>query len=129
MYAQVLVSIQSMIFVEDTYFNEPVFEIQRNTSSGMAASLTYNAGAAKGTLQHAVLGALCKPAPAFADIIRCAAAFLACHRSIITPAPWDTPDNAKAAIPVTTRLESFTWLGCIAAHHAAVGLSPWLIGW
>lgn len=77
--AQVLVSIQSMIFVEDTYFNEPGYESMRNTSSGKSASLTYIVEAAKGTLQHAVLSALRKPAPAFADIIRCAAAHLACH--------------------------------------------------
>ena len=33
MYAQVLVSIQSMIFVNDTYFNEPGYESTRKTST------------------------------------------------------------------------------------------------
>lgn len=67
---QVLVSIQSMIFVDDTYFNEPGFESTRNTPSGKAAALAYNKGTARGTLKHAVLQALRKPTPAFADIIR-----------------------------------------------------------
>ena len=70
MYAQVLVSIQSMIFVNDTYFNEPGYESTRNESSAQSAAAAYNAGVARATLQHAVLGALRKPAPAFADIIR-----------------------------------------------------------
>ncbi len=69
-YPQVLVSIQSMIFVDDTYFNEPGYDRDRNTAAGRSASAAYNAGAARGSLQHAVLGALRNPAPAFADIIR-----------------------------------------------------------
>lgn len=59
-----------MIFVDDTYFNEPGYERKRDTSSGRSASAAYNAKVARATLQHAVLGALRKPAPAFADIIR-----------------------------------------------------------
>ncbi|CAL5221890.1 g4155 [Coccomyxa viridis] len=67
---QVLVSIQSMIFVNDTYFNEPGYDRNRNTSAGQSASAAYNLTTARGTLQHAVLGALRNPAPAFADVIR-----------------------------------------------------------
>lgn len=67
---QVLVSIQSMIFVDDTYFNEPGFGVHRNTPQGRGAAAGYNKEVARGTLQHAVLQALQKPTPAFADVIR-----------------------------------------------------------
>ncbi len=70
MCVQVLVSIQSMIFVDDTYFNEPVFDRVRNTPEGRSAAAAYSKESAIGTLKHAVLRALQKPIPAFADITR-----------------------------------------------------------
>ena len=70
LHGQVLLSIQGMIFVDDTYFNEPGFERSRGTSAGRIASQRYNKAVAEGTLQHAVLQALQRPTPAFADVIR-----------------------------------------------------------
>ena len=70
MRGQVLLSIQGMIFVDDTYFNEPGYERSQGTTAGRAASLKYNKAVAEGTLQHAVLQALQRPTPAFADVIR-----------------------------------------------------------
>ena len=39
---QVLVSIQSLIFVDDPYFNEPGYEESMHTERGRAASKAYN---------------------------------------------------------------------------------------
>lgn len=70
MNVQVLVSIQSMILVDDPYFNEPGYESSRDSAHGRQASDRYNANIRNYTLQHAVLPALTKPNAAFADIIR-----------------------------------------------------------
>ena len=59
-----------MIFVDDTYFNEPGFEQSQGTPAARAAAERYNKNVAKGTLQHAVLQALKRPTPAFTDVIR-----------------------------------------------------------
>ena len=71
MCAQVLVSIQSMILVEDPYHNEPGYEHSRATPQGASASARYNASIRHYTAQHAILDALQKPNAAFADVIRC----------------------------------------------------------
>lgn len=66
---QVLVSIQSMIFVEDPYFNEPGFENTAGSQSGRAHSEGYNARVRRDTLLHALLPALKKPPAAFKDAL------------------------------------------------------------
>ncbi|KAK9799371.1 hypothetical protein WJX73_005027 [Symbiochloris irregularis] len=63
---QVLVSIQSMIFVSDPWYNEPGREHRKSDQ----ASANHNRSLQLATLQHAILPALRKPAPEFAQVIR-----------------------------------------------------------
>ena len=64
--AQVLISIQSMIFVKDPYYNEPSYERHPNPKD----ALWYSHAQRANTLQHAILPALANPPPEFALIIR-----------------------------------------------------------
>ena len=60
---QVLLSLQSMIFISEPYFNEPGYESARGHQSGQASSATYSAAVRGNTLKHALLPALkCVPA-------------------------------------------------------------------
>lgn len=52
---QVLVSIQSLILVNDPYFNEPGYASSQGTPSGTRQSEEYNANTRKQTLLHAIL--------------------------------------------------------------------------
>ena len=67
---QVIVSVQSLIFVPRPYFNEPGYEQSIGTADGDAKCAEYNASVREDTLRCAVLEALRKPTPAFADAIR-----------------------------------------------------------
>ncbi|KAK9821525.1 hypothetical protein WJX74_007107 [Apatococcus lobatus] len=67
---QVLISIQSMIFVSDPYYNEPGYEHTRNTAGGQQASRAYDEEQQFNTMMYAILPALAAPCPAFADAIR-----------------------------------------------------------
>jgi ubiquitin-protein ligase len=67
---QVLVSIQSLIFVGDPYFNEPGHERSINTPLGKAASKKYNAQVCCDTARYAILEQIKKPSPAFRDVIK-----------------------------------------------------------
>lgn len=64
--AQVLISIQSMIVVKDPYYNEPGYERRGNAH----ASTLYNRDMCANTLMHAILPALTKPPPEFAEVLR-----------------------------------------------------------
>jgi len=66
---QVLVSIQSQIFVEDPYFNEPGFERQLGTETGKRDSAKYNDKLKPHTMELAILEPLRKPPPEFRDTI------------------------------------------------------------
>jgi len=55
---QVLVSIQSLIFVADPYFNEPGYETIYNTPSGRALSRQYNESRRVATVQYAMVDPL-----------------------------------------------------------------------
>ena len=67
---QVLISIQSMILVDDPFFNEPGYESSRATAHGRQANENYNKEQQMNTLAHAILPALKQPDPCFAEIIR-----------------------------------------------------------
>jgi len=49
---QVLLSIQSLIFVNDPFYNEPGFERMRGTKQGETASEQYNSTIRSGTIAH-----------------------------------------------------------------------------
>eukprot|EP00854_Cymbomonas_tetramitiformis_P001186 gene1186-1754_t len=67
---QVLVSIQSLILVEEPYFNEPGYERSRGTRSADKASQKYDAQVRANTLLHALLPALRRPPHHFAEVLR-----------------------------------------------------------
>lgn len=52
---QVLLSIQSLIFVPDPYFNEPGWDIHRNTPQGTRYSEKYNANIHEFTWKYAIM--------------------------------------------------------------------------
>eukprot|EP00891_Asterochloris_glomerata_P002281 jgi/Astpho2/2281/e_gw1.00040.239.1_t len=67
---QVLVSILSMVFVEEPYFNEPGYESSRNSEHGKRAAEAYDQQIRLYTMQHAILPALQKPSKLLEDAIR-----------------------------------------------------------
>ncbi|KAH3744471.1 Ubiquitin-conjugating BIR-domain enzyme [Pelomyxa schiedti] len=67
---QVLISIQSLIFIPQPYFNEPGYESEMGTSNGDQNSRNYNERIREGTLKHAILGQLQHPSPGFEDVIK-----------------------------------------------------------
>mmetsp|Transcript_7521 Transcript_7521/g.11951 ORF Transcript_7521/g.11951 Transcript_7521/m.11951 type:complete len:216 (+) Transcript_7521:1221-1868(+) len=69
-FLQVCVSIQSLIFIEHPYFNEPGYETSMNSSSGMAKSRQYNAIREVATVQWAMLDMLKNPPLGFEDVVR-----------------------------------------------------------
>ncbi|PRP81914.1 baculoviral IAP repeat-containing protein 6 [Planoprotostelium fungivorum] len=67
---QVLVSIQSLIFVEQPFFNEPGFENLMGTQNGDKQSRDYNQNIRLQTLKWAMLHQLKNPPAGFEDVIR-----------------------------------------------------------
>ena len=66
---QVLVSIQSLIFVERPWFNEPGYEKTEGTPQGDAQSEAYNAQVRADNVMWALLPAQRSPPPAFAAFL------------------------------------------------------------
>jgi baculoviral IAP repeat-containing protein 6 len=66
---QVLVSIQSLIMVDDPYFNEPGFQGELGTPLGRQHSRDYNATVREATLRHAMGDALERPSPVFKAVV------------------------------------------------------------
>ncbi|KAI0565793.1 Ubiquitin-conjugating enzyme [Gracilaria domingensis] len=64
---QVLVSIQSLIFVSDPYFNEPGYESQIGTTRGKQSSELYNSRIRYYSAFHAIQTQIRKPPPEFED--------------------------------------------------------------
>ncbi|XP_049850273.1 uncharacterized protein LOC126322395 [Schistocerca gregaria] len=67
---QVFVSIQSLIFVAEPYFNEPGYESTFGTRDAMKKSKAYNETIQLATLKWAILDPLKNPYPGFEDVIR-----------------------------------------------------------
>ena len=67
---QVLVSIQSLILVDQPFFNEPGYESQMNTASGQKQSNEYNEVIRAGTLKWAILEQLKNPSAGFEEAIK-----------------------------------------------------------
>ena len=63
--SQVLISIQSLIFVNEPYFNEPGYETMISTPAGKKASLQYNANIRQATVRWAMLDMLMQPPACF----------------------------------------------------------------
>lgn len=69
-FLQILVSIQSLIFSSEPYFNEPGYELQSGTAVGTASSFEYNANIMQATIRWAMLEPLKNSPLCFKDPIR-----------------------------------------------------------
>lgn len=66
---QVIISVQSLIFVPEPYYNEPGFEADMGTEYGDKQSKSYNLNIQRGTAQWAMIDMLENPTPAWKDVI------------------------------------------------------------
>ena len=64
-----LVSIQSLILIDEPYFNEPGYQNSRG-AGGNAQSTAYNANIRNATMQWAILEQIRRPPKLFAEVIR-----------------------------------------------------------
>jgi baculoviral IAP repeat-containing protein 6 len=67
---QLLVSIQSLILVEDPFFNEPGYEKLMNTPQGIMKNNEYNDAIHLATMKWAILDQLKNPSNGFEDAIK-----------------------------------------------------------
>ena len=67
---QVLISIQSLIFIDDPFFNEPGYEKSMNTDNGKKNSLNYNKSIKYNTLCFAMVDMLKNPPQGFEHVIK-----------------------------------------------------------
>jgi len=65
------VSIQSLILVQEPYFNEPGYERSRGTPAGTASSIEHDANIRQSTVKCAMLEILKKPPLCFKEVSRC----------------------------------------------------------
>jgi len=68
-FLQVAISIQSLIFVPEPYFNEPGWERYMGTADGDRRSKQYNVVIEKGTTQYAIIEQIQNPPEAWKDVI------------------------------------------------------------
>jgi ubiquitin-protein ligase len=68
-FLQVAISIQSLIFVPEPYFNEPGWERYMGTADGDRRSKQYNDVIEKGTTQYAIIEQIQNPPEAWKDVI------------------------------------------------------------
>ena len=69
-FLQVLVSIQSLIFVENPYFNEPGWEREMHTPAGQKKSKDYNEPLQIGTIEWAINGMLKTPPNGMDEVVK-----------------------------------------------------------
>lgn len=68
--AQVLISIQSLILVENPYFNEPSYERQMHTPEGTSRSTGYDDNLKPHTVELAMVRMMRRPPEGFADVVK-----------------------------------------------------------
>lgn len=67
---QLMISIQSLIFVPEPYFNEPGYESSMNSETGRTQSRQYNENIRIQTLRWAMIDQLKNPSPGFEEVIK-----------------------------------------------------------
>ena len=67
---QVFVSIQGLILIEQPYFNEPAYDVERGTPEGRAHSFAYNEELRLNTIRHAMIGQIRAPPVGFERTVR-----------------------------------------------------------
>lgn len=65
---QVLVSIQSLILVNEPYFNEPGYERSRGTAAGTANCREYDSNIRQATVKYAMVEMLRRPSACFKEV-------------------------------------------------------------
>jgi baculoviral IAP repeat-containing protein 6 len=68
-FLQVAISIQSLVFVPEPYYNEPGYERMMGTKKGNDYSRNYNDKIQKGTTAWAMIDLLKNPPPLWKDVI------------------------------------------------------------
>lgn len=69
-FLQIMVSIQSLIFIEHPYFNEPGYEKQINTDLGDTKSKIYNDNIQPKTIELAMINMITDPPQGFEDVVK-----------------------------------------------------------
>ena len=69
-FLQVMVSIQSLILIEEPYFNEPGWERQMNTDLGKSKSREYSESKQPHTINLAMINMIKFPPAGFEDVIQ-----------------------------------------------------------
>ena len=69
-FLQVMISIQSLILIEQPYFNEPSYEKDINTNNGILASKQYNDKIYPRTIEYAMIEMIKNPPSGFEEIIK-----------------------------------------------------------
>jgi hypothetical protein len=69
-FLQVLVSIQSLILVENPYFNEPGYEREMNTEKGKQSNKNYNNNLQVETIRWAINNQIKNPIPGYEEVIK-----------------------------------------------------------
>jgi len=69
-FLQLAVSIQSLIFVPEPYFNEPGYESSIGTPNGQSQSAAYSANQQQATVHFAMIDMLKTPPTPFAEVVR-----------------------------------------------------------
>ena len=69
-FLQVMVSIQSLILVENPYFNEPGYEKTSNTSDGIKKSKKYNDNLIPSTIKFAMIDMIKNPPKGFESVVQ-----------------------------------------------------------
>lgn len=92
-FLQVLVSIQSLILVEEPYFNEPGYEKYIDTPQGIKKSKEYNKIIELATLQFAIIDQIENPPKGYENVVK--EHFTRKKNDIINKIDKDYPDNEK----------------------------------
>lgn len=69
-FIQIIISIQSLILIDDPYFNEPGYDKLINTADGKEKSLMYNLNIYPNTIKYAMIEMLLNPPLGFETIIK-----------------------------------------------------------
>lgn len=69
-FLQVMVSIQSLILIENPYFNEPGWEREMNSATGKQKSVTYNEEREPHTIKFAMTDMIKNPPSGFEEVVK-----------------------------------------------------------
>lgn len=103
---QVLMSVQSLIFVPDPYFNEPQVDLMRGSAEGVAASRRYNAEVRLAVVRFAMVAQLRRPSRGFEAAVK--AHFRALRLAVVRGQARWLRECAEAAPALLDRMRQAT---------------------